>query len=76
MCRTWRFRLIRSFFGLTSEYMENVYNEFFLLKYHGGWSFIEAYNLPVSLRIWFLKRLQRQFDDEAEAHEKARNKNS
>ena len=56
--------------------MENVYNEFFLLKYHGGWSFIEAYNLPVSLRSWFLKRLQRQFDDEAEAYEKTKNKKS
>tara|TARA_R100000234_G_scaffold103964_1_gene73609 strand:- start:452 stop:619 length:168 start_codon:yes stop_codon:yes gene_type:complete len=53
--------------------MEYVYNEFFLLKYHGGWSFIEAYNLPVSLRTWFLKRLQRQFDDESEAYEKANN---
>ena len=63
---------MRNFFGLTSEYMENVYNEFFLLKYHGGWSFIEAYNLPVSLRTWFLKRLQRQFDDETEAYEKSK----
>jgi len=51
--------------------MENVYNEFFLLKYHGGWSFIEADNLPVSLRSWFLKRLIRQFEDESDAREKA-----
>ena len=63
---------MRNFFGLTSNYMENVYNEFFLLKYHGGWSFIEAYNLPVSLRTWFFKRLQRQFEDEADAYEKAK----
>jgi len=51
--------------------MEYVYNDFFLLKYHGGWSFIEAYNLPVGLRKWFLKRLQRQFEDEKAAIEKA-----
>ena len=63
---------MRNFFGLTSDYMENVYNEFFLLKYHGSWSFIEAYNLPVSLRKWFFKRLQSQFEDENDAHEKAR----
>ena len=63
--------LAQTFFGLSSDYMEQVYNEFFLLKYHGGWSFIEAYNLPVSLRSWFLKRLQRQFEDEAENIEKA-----
>ena len=61
-----------TFFGLNSEYMEFVYNDFFLLKYHGGWSFIEAYNLPVGLRKWFLKRLQRQFEDEKEAIEKSR----
>jgi hypothetical protein len=45
--------------------MENVYEQFFLLKYHGGWSFIEAYNLPVILRTWFMKRLQKQFKTEA-----------
>jgi len=71
---TWRFRLIRNFFGLNDEYMEYVYNDFFLLKYHGGWSFIEAYNLPVGLRRWFLKRLERHFEDEKEAYEEANRK--
>ena len=51
--------------------MANVYEQFFLLKYHGGWSFIEAYNLPVKLREWFLKRLQKQFTDEKEQYDKA-----
>jgi len=54
--------------------MEQVYDQFFLLKYHGGWSFIEAYNLPVGLRGWFLKRLAKQFEDEKEEHEKAHRK--
>ncbi len=54
--------------------MEAVYEQFFLLKHFGGWSFIEAYNLPVGLREWFVGRLQKQFDDEAKAMEKARNK--
>lgn len=63
-----------TFFGLTSKYMEAVYEQFFLLKHFGGWSFIEAYNLPVGLREWFVGRLQKQFDDEAKAMEKARNK--
>ena len=71
----WRFRLRRTFFGLSDKYMEQVYDQFFLLKYHGGWSFIEAYNLPVGLRTWFLKRLARQFEKEKEEHEKAQ-KNS
>ena len=60
---------MRSFFGLDEDYMENVYKEFFALKYHGGWSFIEAYNLPVGLRHWFLKKLGSQLKAEQEAME-------
>jgi len=43
-----------------------------MLKYHGGWSFIEAYNLPVGLRNWFLNKLKEQFSKEREAIENAR----
>tara|TARA_R100001082_G_C4301732_1_gene132733 strand:- start:358 stop:522 length:165 start_codon:yes stop_codon:yes gene_type:complete len=51
--------------------MEQVYEQFFLLKYHGGWSFFEAYNLPVGLRNWFVRRLVKQFEDERKQIEKA-----
>jgi len=51
--------------------MENVYEQFFFLKYSGGWSFSEAYNLPVGLRTWFVKRLLKQMEDEKEAMENA-----
>ena len=54
--------------------MEQIYEHFFLLKYHGGWSFTEAYNLPVALRNWFIKRLVRQFEQEKEQFDKARKK--
>ena len=57
------------FFGLTDEYIESVYEEFFLLKYHGGWSFTEAYSLPIVVRRWFLKRLAEQLEKEKEAIE-------
>ena len=63
-----------TFFGLTSKYIEAVYEQFFLLKHFGGWSFIEAYNLPVGLRKWFIDRLQKQFDEEAKAMKKASGK--
>tara|TARA_R110000824_G_scaffold16935_1_gene69481 strand:- start:1013 stop:1228 length:216 start_codon:yes stop_codon:yes gene_type:complete len=49
--------------------MENVYEQFFVLKYHGGWSFTEAYSLPIKLREWFLKRLIEQKQQEQEAVE-------
>ena len=51
--------------------MEDVYEQFFYLKYTGGWSFSEAYNLPVGLRIWFVRRLTKQIELENEATEKA-----
>ncbi len=51
--------------------MENVYEQFFFLKYAGGWSFSEAYNLPVGLRKWFVERLLKQLNDEKEAIENA-----
>jgi len=54
--------------------MKGVYEQFFILKYYGGWSFIEAYNLPVGLRIWFLERLIKQKEDEKKAMEKSSNK--
>jgi len=61
----------QTFFGLTDEYMQNVYEEFFILKHHGGWSFMEAYNLPIKLREWFVKRLVRQKEEEADATKNA-----
>ena len=51
--------------------MENVYEQFFFLKYSGGWSFSEAYNLPVGLRVWFVERLIKQLMLEKDEVEKA-----
>jgi hypothetical protein len=51
--------------------MANIYEQFFFLKYSGGWSFSEAYNLPVGLRKWFVERLVKQLKDEKEAIEEA-----
>ena len=71
MSKKWRFRFQRISFGLTDEYMENIYEQFFFLKYSGGWSFSEAYNLPVGLRKWFVQRLVKQLEMEKEAIENA-----
>jgi len=60
-----------TFFGLNDEYSAHVYEQIFYLKHYGGWSFIEAYNLPIQLREWWLKRIQKQFELEAEQQKKA-----
>ena len=67
----WRCRLIRNFFGLTNDYQESVYENIFLMKYYGGWSVIESYNLPIQLRTWFTKRLSQQMQKEADEIKKA-----
>ena len=64
----------QTFFGLNDQYVENVYEELFYLKHYGGWSFIEVYNLPIQLREWWVKRLIKQFEAEAEEIKKSRNK--
>tara|TARA_R110000737_G_C14228468_1_gene422381 strand:- start:280 stop:507 length:228 start_codon:yes stop_codon:yes gene_type:complete len=47
--------------------MESVYEIFFFMKYSGGWSFSEAYNLPIGLRGWFSERLVKQLKAEQDA---------
>ena len=70
----WRFRLLRSFFGLTSDYTKDVYEQMFFMNYIGNWSLTELYNLPVGLRKWFVERTIQQKETEREAIEKASQK--
>ena len=65
---------MRGSFGLTPEHATQIYEQFFLMKYHGGGSFTEAYNLPVRLRKWFLERLAEEIKKENEAHKAAMRK--
>ena len=65
---------MRTFFGLTDEYMEQVYEHFFLLKHYGGWSLSEMYSLPIGLRMWWLKRTMKEYEKEAEEMKKAQRK--
>ena len=62
---------MRIFFGLDHKYSENVYEQMFALVFHGKISLIEAYNLPVGLRTWFIRRLKREFEEEKARHEES-----
>jgi len=42
----------------------------------GGFTFNEVYNMPVYLRLYYLKRLKQQYDEENAAYEKATKKSS
>jgi hypothetical protein len=60
---------MRAFFGLSSEYMETVYEQIFQLKYYGGFSLFESYNLPIQLRQWFSEKLKQQLEKEAKNYQ-------
>ena len=74
MKRTWRFRFQLTSFGLSDEYQLNVYEQFFYLKYYGGFSLFETYNLPIALRKWFIDKLINQLKEENDALKKASKK--
>jgi hypothetical protein len=48
--------------------MEIVYKQLFELKYFGGFSLFESYNLPIGLRNWYTKLLADQLKLESEAN--------
>ena len=56
--------------------MEGVYEHFFFLKHYGGWSFTEAYNLPIGLREWFVNRLSEQMEAETNARKASYSSNN
>ena len=72
MSRNWRCPSGQTFFGLTDEYMENVYEQFFILKHYGGWSLSELYSLPIGLRKWWLERTIKEYEKEKEQYDKAK----
>ena len=65
------FRLEPTFFGLSDEYMEDVYECFFILKHYGGWSLFELYNLPIGLRSWWLDRTTKEYKKQADEAKKS-----
>jgi hypothetical protein len=52
--------------------MENVYEQFFILKHYGGWSLTELYTLPVGLRTWWINRTMKEYEKQKEEMDKAR----
>lgn len=52
-----------TFFGQKYDYIKiepevinQIYDQLFIMSYHMGWSFFEAYSLPIKLRNWFFDK--------------------
>lgn len=54
--------------------MKSVFDQLFDLKYYGGFSIFESFNLPVGLRNYYIERLSDKLRQEAEEIEKANKK--
>lgn len=63
---------LHSFFGLQPNDKKQIYEEIFQLIYYGkgGFTFDEAYNLPIHMRRFYLQRLTKQYADEQKEVEK------
>ena len=48
------------FFGLTNNHKEAYLDQIFTLMYYMGFTYIEAYNIPIWVRVWMIKRLNEE----------------
>ena len=67
-----QWKSLLSFFGLQPKHKKDIHEEIFQLIYYGkgGFTFDEAYNLPIHIRRFYLQRLTKQYADEQKEVEK------
>jgi hypothetical protein len=59
------------FFGLNPEDKDLYLEQIFILVYHLGFTYNDAYKLPVWERVWFIQRLKKEFETAKENNSKA-----
>ena len=52
-----------TFFGLTSEYTNQLYEQMFLVVMQTNFTFTELYGFTVSLRNWIINRTVKYFKE-------------
>jgi hypothetical protein len=74
--RKWWLKSPLSFFGLQAKNKLDIHEEIFNLIFYskGGFTFTEAYNLPITLRRFYLRRLNKEYEDTNKAMEKQQKK--
>lgn len=75
------FKLDQTFFGFNPEHRIDLHDNLFNLLWHGEgrWDWDMLYNMPIFLRKFYVKRVNKLIEDKAAAqqaaNEKAKNKN-
>ena len=62
-----------TFFGLTPTYKVAKQEHIFDLVYHskGGFTYNDVYSMPVYLRVFYIKKLEKIFKERNNEHDKA-----
>jgi len=72
----WQSLWLSSFFGLQPQDKPDLHNQIFSLIFHsrGGFTHSEVYNMPTYLRFYYIKRLEKEYQDEKEEYNKQKKK--
>ena len=72
--RRWRSQWPSTFFGLKPEHKPHIHEEIFVLCYfgEGGFTHDEVYYMPIWLRKFYIKQIEKVKDKEKEEYEKAK----
>ena len=66
--------MVLTFFGLTSEYRQNLFSQIHEIVFHGnGYDWHTIYNMPIWLRNFTYKKLEEYFKKQEEAQNKQSN---
>lgn len=62
-----------TFFGLTPAYKLEIHDSIFAMVTYGkgGWTYSDLYNMPVYLRMYYMRKLSDAISKEAEATKRA-----
>lgn len=74
------FQWVLRFFGLTPNNKDLYLEQIYILMYHLGFTYQDAYKCPVWQRFWFINRFKQELEQAKEAnqnvHSKAQRNNS
>ena len=59
------------FFGLTPNNKDIYLEQIFILMYHLGFTYQDAYSCPVWQRFWFINRIKHEFEQAKEQNKSA-----
>ena len=67
----WVFQWVPRFFGLTPSNKDLYLEQIYILMYHLGFTYQDAYKCPVWQRFWFINRFKKALEDAKQQNQNA-----